>query len=115
MASDNESFTKTQSFRFGLLLLLLLLLVHPTDQLNISMPSISVRKLLSPTSQSAKLHPQATPSRQFESSAHEVPSGPNPICNRFLHGLDNGAHMERWSKNLKRQYYRCCVQELVIQ
>ncbi|XXG89696.1 hypothetical protein AAC387_Pa12g1637 [Persea americana] len=80
MAKD-EGFTKTQVF--GLWLVLLLLLAHPSDQLKTTVASsFSARRLLSPSSQSMKLHPQKTPPRQFDGNKHEVPSGPNPISNR---------------------------------
>lgn len=80
MAKD-EGFTKAQVF--GLWLVLLLLLAHPSDQLKTTVASsLSARRLLSPSSQSTKVHPNKTDPGQFGSDAHEVPSGPNPISNR---------------------------------
>ncbi|KAG9446191.1 hypothetical protein H6P81_012319 [Aristolochia fimbriata] len=90
--------------------LLLLLLPHPTDQLRLTSTAASssfsanYRRLLSTTTHSTmKLHPDyhhqqqqqnQFPPRQFQASKHEVPSGPNPISNRFtsgksLHGLNS--------------------------
>ncbi|CAK9163458.1 unnamed protein product, partial [Ilex paraguariensis] len=82
------------------LLFIFLLLVHPSDPLNPSMASSlqlsTKRSLLSDSSSSASstmnLNPKKTqnshaPSStstrtEFESAAHDVPSGPNPISNR---------------------------------
>ncbi|XP_010264149.1 PREDICTED: CLAVATA3/ESR (CLE)-related protein 44 [Nelumbo nucifera] len=83
----------------GLLFMILLLLVRPADQLRMSMAtSFSTEKLSlelswSTPQSTVKAHPQQTEKthtyssststgRKFEASAHEVPSGPNPISNR---------------------------------
>ncbi|XXG44033.1 hypothetical protein AAC387_Pa01g3933 [Persea americana] len=79
MAPVQERTAKTRVF--CLWILLLLLMANPTDQLKITMGSFSTRRLLSPSSQSMKLHPNTNTTSQFEASAHEVPSGPNPISN----------------------------------
>nr|DAD23899.1 TPA_asm: hypothetical protein HUJ06_025362 [Nelumbo nucifera] len=99
-AIDGSS-SKSQAFLlFVSLLFMLLLLARPADQLRMSMASsFPSKKLLSESSTTTqstmKLHPQqtktphhtsssstSTSTRQFEASAHEVPSGPNPISNR---------------------------------
>eukprot|EP00262_Sarcandra_glabra_P005357 TRINITY_DN1683_c0_g1_i1.p1 TRINITY_DN1683_c0_g1~~TRINITY_DN1683_c0_g1_i1.p1 ORF type:complete len:116 (+),score=35.25 TRINITY_DN1683_c0_g1_i1:74-421(+) len=94
MAAEEIS---ARTHAFFLCFFILILLAHPTDQLKITMASFSARRLLSPTtSQSMNLNPKTTPpsfsssssssssssASQFKASAHEVPSGPNPISNK---------------------------------
>lgn len=81
MAAVQESTAKIRVL--CLWVILLLLMANPTDQLKITMGSFSTRRLLSPSSQSMKLHPNITnTTRQVGASAHEVPSGPNPTSNK---------------------------------
>lgn len=86
MAGDRESFA-TSNVQASLRLLVLFFFLFATPSSESKIPtasSFSYRRLLSPlSSQSMNLHPRNSSSTpQWEASAHEVPSGPNPISNR---------------------------------
>uniref|UniRef100_A0A2P2PTH2 Uncharacterized protein n=1 Tax=Rhizophora mucronata TaxID=61149 RepID=A0A2P2PTH2_RHIMU len=98
-----ETCTKSRHFflLFALLFILLLLITNPTntikDPSNMAPSSISIKRLLLESSESASttmnLHPNQPQNthtssssskskhKEFGVQAHEVPSGPNPISN----------------------------------
>lgn len=94
-SSPRENYTKSHPFLLFLsFLFIFLLLARPADQIrNSNMVTEPVSQTLpTPTTSSSltvsslqpkKSHNEKTlPSKQFETSEHEVPSGPNPISNR---------------------------------
>ncbi|KAG5233677.1 CLE protein [Salix suchowensis] len=89
-AGDHQTCTKSYHFLslLGFLFIFILLITTSTKPKNPTnmAASIPIRRLLLESSESPStamnLHPKQTQDAQFGASAHEVPSGPNPISNR---------------------------------